>query len=196
MDQKGRMALEMDPIMAAKNIVIIGFMGVGKSTLGQMLAEKLHWNFIDLDEVIEEEFGCSIPEIFEIWGEQAFRDKERELATLLCSASSRHNVIALGGGAFAQDVIREHCMAQCTVVLLDLSWEEWRSNRLPKVSDTRPLLQHRSIEGIEQLFHRRRQLYSHHYRFSIDGMSPEAAVQKILADLMNQIPMCKSTGQS
>lgn len=196
MAQKGRMALEVDPITTAENIVIIGFMGVGKSTLGQMLAEELHWNFIDLDQVIEEEFGCSIPEIFEIWGEQAFRDKERELATQLCSASSRHNVIALGGGAFAQEVIREHCMAQCAVVLLDLSWEEWKSYRLPKVSDTRPLLQHRSIEGIEQLFHRRRQLYSHHYRFSIDGMSPEEAVQQILADLMSQTSMCKSAEHS
>ncbi|MHB1954532.1 MAG: shikimate kinase, partial [Sulfobacillus sp.] len=110
------------------NIVIIGFMGVGKTTIGSLLAQKLNREFFDVDKLIEMEFGRTIPEIFELWGEQSFREKERDIILTLCR--QRNKVIALGGGAFIQEDIRNYCLKQCSVFLLDLSWEEWKTNRL------------------------------------------------------------------
>lgn len=83
------------------NIVLIGFMGTGKTVVGTRLAEILHMKFIDTDDVIEEDSKMSIPEIFSEMGEEHFRDLESEAVEKVCKFS-RH-VIATGGGA----VIRE-----------------------------------------------------------------------------------------
>ena len=79
-----------------KNIVLIGFMGVGKSSTGKILATKLGAAFIDMDTVIEDEEGISIPEIFAKYGEDYFRKKE---ADLVARVSKRQDtVISTGGG--------------------------------------------------------------------------------------------------
>ena len=83
--------------MMEKNIILIGFMGAGKSTVGRMLAEYLHWNFVDLDSLIEASAGCAIKEIFAREGEAFFRDLES--AQLRKMALLRKTVVATGGGA-------------------------------------------------------------------------------------------------
>ena len=81
-----------------QHVVLIGLMGAGKSSVGRRLAERLELPFIDADEEVEKAAGCSISDIFELYGEQAFRDvEERVIARLLTEAAS---VIATGGGAF------------------------------------------------------------------------------------------------
>ena len=84
-------------------VFLIGFMGSGKTTVGAALARRLGTRFIDLDALIELTAGCSIAEIFDRQGEPAFRELEhRELRNLLAKPRNTACVVALGGGAFAQ----------------------------------------------------------------------------------------------
>jgi len=84
-------------------IVLVGFMGSGKSSLGKRLARKLGCGFEDLDSRIEAAAGCPIHEIFDRQGEAAFRELEhRELARLISEGAAGPGVVALGGGAFTQ----------------------------------------------------------------------------------------------
>lgn len=87
------------PLLPAgtRRLVLTGFMGVGKSTVGPLLANRLGWTFLDLDTHIEDRSGASIPELFSREGEQSFRRLE---STALASALRRpETVLALGGGA-------------------------------------------------------------------------------------------------
>jgi shikimate kinase len=79
-----------------KRLVLTGFMGAGKSTIGRLLADRLNWNFLDLDAHLEARTGATIPQLFAEQGEARFRRLE---STALASALSRSNtVLALGGG--------------------------------------------------------------------------------------------------
>lgn len=77
-----------------KSIVIIGFMGVGKTTVGELVAKKLYRTFIDIDRVIEEKFDGPIVKVFDQIGEQAFRKLEKEVIMDICT--QRLKVISLG----------------------------------------------------------------------------------------------------
>lgn len=85
----------------ASRLVLVGYRGTGKSTVGRMVAEKLGWTFVDCDEEIEKSSGRSIAEIFAQEGESGFR--EREAAVLQRVCQNKHSVIATGGGV----VLRE-----------------------------------------------------------------------------------------
>ena len=78
------------------NLILCGFMGSGKSTVGRLLARRLHRPFVDLDEFIEQQTGQTVAEIFNTRGEGAFRALEREAARSLCSQSGL--VLSCGGG--------------------------------------------------------------------------------------------------
>lgn len=102
-------------------IVLVGFMGSGKTTVGRLVAERLGLPFADADEVIEARAGRGIPAIFATDGEEAFRDlEEATVADLLAGPES---VIALGGGALEREATRSR-LAGHTVVHLDVSLEE------------------------------------------------------------------------
>ena len=87
-----------------KPIVLVGLMGAGKTTIGRRLASSMGLNFIDSDNEIVEAAGCSIADIFEIYGEAIFRDLEQRV--LLRLVAGEPSVIATGGGAFINPVIR------------------------------------------------------------------------------------------
>ncbi|MBY6277817.1 shikimate kinase, partial [Symbiobacterium thermophilum] len=141
-----------------RNIVLIGFMGVGKTTIGQLVAKKLYRDFIDVDQEIEKRHHMSIPAIFEQMGENYFRKVERELIVDLCT-NTRLKIISLGGGAYLQEEVRNACLSHGIVVFLDLSWENWK-DRLPSIVHDRPLLKNKALEEIKQLFELRKQAYS------------------------------------
>jgi shikimate kinase len=90
----------------SKSIVLVGLMGAGKSRVGRQLATLLGLDFVDADTEIEEAAGCSISEIFERYGEAAFRDGERRVMRRLLDGPVR--VIATGGGAFIDPATRAH----------------------------------------------------------------------------------------
>ncbi|HLU92271.1 MAG TPA: shikimate kinase, partial [Pedomonas sp.] len=119
-----------------KPIVLVGLMGVGKSTIGRRLASRLNMPFVDADEEIERAAGLSISEIFERYGEETFRDGERRVIQRLIDGTVK--VIATGGGAFVQDETRQLILEQSIAVWIDADINilvERTSRR-----NTRPLL--------------------------------------------------------
>lgn len=117
-------------------IVLVGMMGVGKSTIGRKLASLLHLPFTDADEEIEEAAQMSISEIFERFGEEYFRDGERRVLARL--VGDRPAVIATGGGAFCNDDTRAMILESAIAIWLDCDLD----TLVERVSrkDTRPLL--------------------------------------------------------
>ena len=167
-----------------KSIILIGFMGVGKTTIGKELAVKLQCGFIDIDAKIEADFGIPAVDIFHKHGEAAFRKKEKELIIDACHQEVK--VISVGGGAFMQREIRDACMEHGIVVFLDMSWEHWK-NRLSLLLPTRPILQGKNEGEIKQLFEERQAIYQHHHiRVHIDGLGVTNAAEAIYDELRLQ----------
>src|SRR5271157_5331614 len=88
---------KLEAIAPPRRIVLTGFMGSGKTTVGPLVARRLGWSFVDADDAIEAETGCTIAELFRRDGEAAFRERER--ATIARLAGTDGLVLALGGGA-------------------------------------------------------------------------------------------------
>ncbi|MFC3041327.1 shikimate kinase [Virgibacillus xinjiangensis] len=167
-----------------KSIVLIGFMGAGKTTVGMELAKQYGRPFIDTDEEIEKAFGMPATEIFQTHGERAFRKKEKEVITAY--ARQPGNIISVGGGAFLQEELKEVCMSNSIVIFLEISWPYWQ-DRLSVLIDTRPVLQGKSIKEIQELFEQRQQVYrSHHLKVNTDNLTPEQTAQHIFTELQQQ----------
>ena len=93
------------PLHLTRPVVMIGLMGAGKSRIGRELATKLKYEFVDADDEIIDAAGCSISDIFKLYGEQAFRDVEMKVITRLLDGPPR--IIATGGGAFMNESVRK-----------------------------------------------------------------------------------------
>ncbi len=164
-----------------RSIVFIGFMGVGKTTIGKLVAKKLYRDFIDVDEEIQKEYNMPVSQIFEEIGEKAFREREKSLIISLCNQKLK--ILSLGGGAFLQEEIKEVCLSKCIVFFLDLSWESWK-DRISLIIDSRPILQGKSIEEIEELFNKRQEIYAvHHSKVVTDNHEVEEVAQYIVDSL-------------
>ena len=124
-----------------RRVVLVGFMGAGKSTVGPLVARLLGWGFLDMDDRIEEKAGRPIAEVFRDQGEPAFRALELEVAEE--AASRPRLVIAAGGGAFALPATREILQRSAVTVWLrcDLATLE---ARVP-ADGRRPLAANRAI---------------------------------------------------
>ena len=137
---------------------LVGFMGAGKTSVGQRLAGDLGWRFVDLDDRIVAADGRSVPEIFRAEGEAEFRAKETPaLQTLIGELGLQPTVIALGGGAFAQ--ARNAALIRNTklpVVFLDAPVEELMK-RCRAQTGQRPLFQDEN--QFRQLYEERRSAY-------------------------------------
>src|SRR5690348_14172481 len=138
-------------------IVLVGLMGVGKSTVGRRLARRLGLPFVDSDAAIEDAAGLSPAEVFERYGEHDFRDGERRLVARLIEGSVR--VIATGGGAFVDPRTRELLNSRAITVWLDAPVDilaERTSRR-----DTRAQLRNGDPKAtLERLAEERRPSYS------------------------------------
>ena len=128
------------PAIAARitrPVVLVGLMGVGKSTVGRKLAGMLHRDFVDADEAIVEAAQRSIPEIFATFGEAHFRDGERRVIARLIE--ERHGVIATGGGAFIDPSTRALILERGIAVWIDADVDTLVERTARR--NTRPLLQ-------------------------------------------------------
>ncbi len=152
-----------------KPIVLVGLMGVGKSTVGRRLARRLDLPFVDSDSAIEDAAGFTAAEVYERFGEKDFRDGERRLVARL--VAGHVGVIATGGGAFIDPRTRELLNARAITVWLDAEVEVLteRTGR----RDTRPLLRNANPKAtLERLADERRPSYAEahiHIRSSSGG---------------------------
>ena len=136
----------------------IGFMASGKSTLTRRLQVTTNRPAVFLDEIIAEEAGCSIADIFAAGGEESFREKE--LAALSGLDPERKLVLDTGGGIVQTPAAVELLRSRGVVIWLDASWVSVRSRLKADESGTRPLVALRGWAGIEELFRARRPLYA------------------------------------
>lgn len=164
-----------------KSIILIGFMGVGKTTIGKALAHKIQRDFVDVDHQLEKEYNMTVTEIFHHYGEEFFRKKEKEMIIALSKQTKK--VISLGGGAFLQKDIRESCLENGIVLYLDMPFKAWKE-RMPFIIDSRPVLQGKSEEEIKKLFNERKAIYvNHHLKVKMDGKELEEIVDSIISSL-------------
>jgi shikimate kinase len=161
-----------------RRIVLTGFMGSGKSTVGPLLAARLGWRFVDVDEVIEAEAGTKITELFVRHGEAAFREREHEAIARL--AQGEGLVLALGGGAIETEENRTLLLGNASTLLVHLEVElETTLKRCAGTEKTRPILADRV--NLAARYERRLPLYRlAHVSIRVDGLTPEEAVEVIV----------------
>ena len=167
-----------------QNLILCGFMGCGKSTVGRRLAKLSGREFIDMDSFIEEQQGMSIPEIFAKQGEQSFRQMEQQAAAML--GKRRHTVVSTGGGFLTREqtvqALRQNGGFEA-VVFLDCSFETCYQ----RIKDSdRPLVRANSREGLEQIFLQRQQ----RYREVADLIVPnESLVSLTVEQILRELPI-------
>jgi shikimate kinase len=149
----------------SKPIILIGFMGSGKTTIGKILAKKLGRDFIDTDELIEKEAGISISEIFKNYGEGYFRTLEREIISKVLE--NTNSVIATGGGCVTQEKTRRLLKENGVVIWLNVVPE----TVLARTEDdiTRPLLNKDKENKIYTLLFEREPFYRETAHYEINA---------------------------
>jgi len=159
-------------------IVLTGFMGSGKSTVGPLLAARLGWSFQDVDDAIEAEAGVTIAELFARHGESPFR--EREHAAIRRLAEGDGLVLALGGGAIEHAATRDLLLTAPGTLLVHLEVE--LATTLARCRGTehlRPILADQA--NLASRYGRRLPLYrTAHVSIAVDALTPEQAVDAIL----------------
>lgn len=146
------------PFRATRPIVLVGMMGVGKSTVGKRLAARLKLPFVDSDHEIERAAGLPIPDIFARYGEAYFRDGERRVIGRLVHGPPK--VIATGGGAFINDETRALILDTATAVWIDAALDVL-VDRVRRRPGTRPLLKDRDPrEALAELAAARNPVYA------------------------------------
>ncbi len=161
-----------------KNLVLTGMMGVGKSTVGKNLAQKLSYNFVDIDRTIESREGSSINLIFKNKSESYFRKLENEIS--LEKLKKKNTVISLGGGAFLNKSIRREIKNTSVSFWLDVDVSEL-IKRLKKTKK-RPLLYNKNLNvTVNKIYLERKKTYSEaDFRIKCNFLGPDKIVDKIL----------------
>ncbi len=160
-----------------KNIVLIGMMGSGKSSIGKILSKKLNINFVDIDRKIEEVESLSISDIFKKNGENYFRKIEEKIS--LKYLKSENNVISLGGGGFINSSIRKFCKKTCLSF-----WLNWKNETIIKriyKSKKRPMVVNLTKDKINSLIRERSKVYElSDYKINCDKLDKVQIINKIL----------------
>ena len=160
-----------------KNLVLIGMMGSGKSTIGRLLSNRTSLNLIDTDKLIEKETKLEIKDIFQKKGENFFRKIEEKIT--LNSLKFSNNIIAIGGGAFLNDKIREKIRNNCISVWLKCS-EQTLISRI-KNSKKRPKAYLLKDKDLIKLINNRSKIYSKaDYKINCDSLTKKEITNKIL----------------
>jgi len=170
------------------NVFLIGPMGAGKSTIGRLLSQELALEFHDSDREIEERAGTNIPWIFDVEGEEGFRQREEAAIDELTQLDNI--VLATGGGAVLREANRRHLQSRGTVVYLHTSIEQ-QLERTAK-DRNRPLLQTENPRAVlEALIQQRDPLYRACCDLLIktDRRHPKGVVNDIVRFLKRQKPL-------
>ena len=159
-----------------KNLVFLGMMGSGKSSIGFLVSKKLNLKFVDIDNIIEDETGMKIYNIFEKKGEKYFRELEEKITLKVLKTNT--NVISLGGGGFINDKIRREVLKNHFSF-----WLNWDSNTLlerTRNSNKRPVLFKLTDLEITSLIKKRLKIYSKaEFKINCNKLTKTEIVKKI-----------------
>ena len=160
-----------------ENLVFLGMMGSGKTSIGSLVAKKLKLNFIDVDKEIEKELGLTISKIFETKGEGYFRKYEEKMTLKILKFNSI--VVSLGGGSFMNKVIRNEILKNHISF-----WLNWNNEILLdriKNSKKRPLAFNATENELIDLIKKRSNIYSKAlYEIKCDKISKKEIIKKVL----------------
>ena len=162
-----------------KNLTLTGMMGVGKSTIGKILAKQLNYKFVDVDKLIEDKEGSTINFIFKHKSESYFRKIENDIT--LAELKKYNSVISMGGGAFLNHSIRKSAKKLSTSFWLDVPIDEL-IKRLEK-NYKRPLLSKKNTkEEIKKIYFDRKKIYNEaDYRIKCETLRSVEIARKILS---------------
>ena len=162
-----------------KNLVLLGMMAVGKTTLGKIVAKKQELKFIDIDTSIEKKNSKTIKEIFKQRGEKFFRMEEEN--EILKSLEKKNCVIALGGGAFMNKTVRENILKKAISIWLSVDIKTL-SKRV-QWNQKRPLLkEEKNQKKMKKLYDERKNIYQlANHKIVCDNFSKENIAEKIIA---------------
>ena len=161
-------------------IFLCGFMGCGKSTIGQILAKKSGCGFCDTDELIVKNQGMTIPEIFSQKGEPYFRTVEAETVKSLCGKST---VVACGGGAMQNSETAETVKENGgTIVYLDVPFDVCY-NRI-KNDSNRPIVMNNTREQLEEIYNNRRDIYMKNSTIMIEAVGSPTEIAGSIIDII------------
>lgn len=163
--------------MNVHNVVLVGFMGTGKSTVASLLAERLGWSKVDLDTSIEDAESATIPQLFADKGEPYFRRAETN-ALIRELEGRKGQVVATGGGAVMAEQNRDIMLGNGLVVALTASME----TILERVQNdlNRPLLRGNAAASVPELLEKRKHAYDFaHLRIDTTGKSPQSIADEI-----------------
>ena len=182
----------------SKNIILVGLMGAGKSTIGRSLAKRLNKEFYDSDRVIEERTGVDIATIFEIEGEQGFRDREALVIEELCQMNDI--VLATGGGSILREDNRNNMKMFGSVVYL-CTTAELLYSRI-RFDKSRPLMQtNNPLDTLRNLLQKREPYYKEVSDFNITtGKQKATVIVRRIEDALKQKTKlkneCDNTGNN
>lgn len=162
------------------NITLIGMSGVGKSRIGQLLAEKLHYNFIDIDRVIENKSGRKLQELIDCLGDAKFIEAEE--TAILSIGKVSNTVISPGGSAIYSERAMKFLKSNSTVVYLNASLDEIK--RRTQDFSQRGIVGLKK-KGLERLFEERLPLYNKYVDLTIDvtGCSDQSIVELLMQNV-------------
>ena len=160
-----------------KNLVFLGMMGSGKSTIGYLVSKKLNLTFADIDSLIEEESGINISELFKTKGESYFRNLEEKITLKTLKADNR--IISLGGGSFINDKIRKEVLTNHFSFWLNCD-ESVLIKRI-KDSKKRPLAFESTDQELKKLIKERTRIYSKaQFKINCNKCTKTEIVKKII----------------
>jgi len=169
--------------MSHRNIILIGPMGSGKSTIGNIIARRLHREFEDSDHFIEERTGVDIARIFDVEGEQGFRDRESNALKELLGENGR--VIATGGGSILREENRQLLKQKGYIIFLDTSVNQ-QMHHLRR-DKKRPLLQtDNPRERLEALLAERRPIYLDLADLTVK--TDKRVARRLATDIIDRLP--------
>ena len=169
---------ELPRNVAGRPLALVGFMGIGKTTVGGELSRRLKWPLLDTDSEVETRSNMTVREIFDWFGEPRFRELEAEV--IAAEAARERRILSLGGGAFIQDGNRELLLERATVIYLAAPWAHV-SRTIQRLKNTRPLLRGRSLADLQKLFDSRHPFYDQaHVRIAVPGRNPSQVAARLL----------------
>ena len=160
-----------------KNIVLLGMMGAGKSTIGYLLSNKINSDFYDIDKIIEEEEGLKLSDIFKQKGENYFRKIEEKICLRILKLNKK--IISLGGGSFLNNKVREEI--QNNHISFWLNWNTSTIIKRIKKNKNRPMLKNMTENDINKLIIKRKKIYEKaHLKINCENLSKSEIINKII----------------